>query len=153
MHQPLPGFTIAGPRRIPRRDPACRGTTGPMPLPHRLRLPDTLDESLRRDLVAVSRVAALLRSAVTVFAAPSNVGGDSLQGPTYAERATAGDRTLLDPFLFAAIDELERLAEINTAAIESARAVGKLPGTRGKVETMAWRVAHGLSPFCEDDAR
>lgn len=93
----------------------------------------------------------MLHQAISLYASPDTAGGDSLAGPTYRDRVVAGDCTILDEFVATAIDELIAIRNQIEAETEASNVVGYAPGTTGKIETMAARVAAGLSPFVDMD--
>lgn len=134
---------------VPAASPGA-GSTGEKN--RRTRLDKGLPEELVRWLHRTTRVHAHLVAIVRLYGNPSKAGGQSLEGEAYAARAARGDRTLLYDCLTVAREELDGIREEVFRQMESAPPTPHRPGSPGKVDVMADRMARGDSLFIEGDA-
>lgn len=118
----------------------------------RTRLEKGLPPELVNWLHRTVRVHAHLLAIVRLYGNPSKAGGQSNEGEAYAARAARGDRTMLYDALTVARDELDAVREEVHQAMESAPPTSHPPGSWGKVEVMAERMARGDSLFIRTDA-
>lgn len=134
------------------RQAAVPGDVGPRSQNRRTRLEAGLPPELVDLLHRTARVHAHLLNVIRLYGNPGKAGGQSLEGDSYGARAARGDRTLLFDCLSVACDELGAIREEVWRAMESSPATAYLPGSAGKVETMAERASRGESLFIGGDA-
>lgn len=118
----------------------------------RCRLHRDLDPKIRDWLVRLTRAHAHLCYMVRLFGNPSIAGGQSLLGDTFAERAAAGDRTLLYDACSYVMDEIGGIRHEIDVAMDAAPPTHHLPGTAEKVAVMFQRAERGEALFIEGDA-
>jgi hypothetical protein len=99
----------------------------------------------------VARVHAHLCAIVRLYGNPSQAGGQSNQGDTYAAKAARGDRTLLYDAVGLSIDELVEIRNDIQAVIDTATPTAARPGSADKVAEMARRAERGESLFIDGD--
>lgn len=119
----------------------------------RCRIAAEVDPQLRGWLQRTAQIHAGLTGVVRVYGRPHRVGGTSNHGDAYAERAAAGDPSLLCDALGNARDACDELRREVLAHMDSAAPTHHPPGTTGKVEAMVDRAAKGMSLFVARDAK
>lgn len=135
------------------RDPS-RGTARRVAETNRrTRIGNRVSHSLGQLLRRVATVHASLCGVIRLYAGHARAGGDSLHGADYARRIARGDRSVLDEYLTAAVEELTAIREANAADMEAGKPAADPPGTAGKVDELARRAAEGRSLFRPDDTR
>jgi hypothetical protein len=138
----------------PRPRDAARGTARRVAESNRrTRIGGRVSHSLGQLLRRVAAVHASLCGVIRLYAGHARAGGDSLNGADYARRLADGDRSILDEFLTAAVEELTAIRAANAADMEAGKPAVDPPGTAGKVDELARRASEGRSLFRSDDTR
>lgn len=157
--RPVAVRNLGGLRRDPARvvgagkTAAVRGAKQRVEANRRTRLRPGIGKQLAAHLHRVARVHAHLCAIVRLYGNPSQAGGQSLRGDTYAAQAARGDRTLLHVFITQAVDELTAVRNAIEIEMDSAPPTTAAPGTAEKIEVMAQRVERGESLFIKGDSK
>lgn len=118
----------------------------------RTRMSPAVDPELRSWLRRAATCHAHLCWLIRLFGAPRTAGGQSLEGETFAARASRGDRTLLYDALGFVGDEVAELRDQIARKMDAASPTVARPGTAEKVAVMFARAERGDSLFIEGDA-